>query len=292
MENTQTNKPYGFIYKTILPNGKYYIGQHKIISHNTLDPSYVGSGLLITAYIKKHGKGNITREIIEYAYSRNELDALEYAYINEDILSDPLCMNLDIGGKSYIRSEEINKKIGEQISVKRKQNPELWPPRKGAKNNKSVNWKIISPNLEEYIICGGLREFCLLHGLSYATLTIACRQGWIPSKGSCKGWQLINLDNNTGTIRKTHNKGEYISGKNNPMYNKKHSDAAKNSMSAHRMGNTINTKTYLVTHPDGYEFVLNTSMKDFCDKNNLPTHVIAYMARTGKSYKGWLAKRI
>jgi len=26
-------RPYGFIYKTILPDGRYYIGQHKIISH-------------------------------------------------------------------------------------------------------------------------------------------------------------------------------------------------------------------------------------------------------------------
>lgn len=66
------NNPYGFIYKTILPDSKFYIGQHKIISMKTLDPYYFGSGVIIKDYIKSKGKAALVREIIAFGYSWNE----------------------------------------------------------------------------------------------------------------------------------------------------------------------------------------------------------------------------
>jgi len=56
------------IYKTTnLINGKYYIGQH----YTSADDGYFGSGKIIELSIKKHGKENFKREILEHCTSIN-----------------------------------------------------------------------------------------------------------------------------------------------------------------------------------------------------------------------------
>ena len=58
--------PYGYIYKTTLPNNKFYYGKKKSFLWN---PNYLGSGILLNRYIKKHGKKGIICELQEWAYS-------------------------------------------------------------------------------------------------------------------------------------------------------------------------------------------------------------------------------
>lgn len=216
------NRPFGFIYKTMLPDGRFYIGQHKIISHTTLDPSYFGSGVIIKDYIKSKGRDSLVREIIKFGYSREEMNELEGHYVTEDLLKNPLCINLDTGGK-YIHSRYplVNKRIGKTISQKRKTNPKLWKSITGKDNNKSINWKLISPEGEEFIFCGGLNNFCKSKGISANTIKKAVREGWIPKRGVCSGWQAFNLDAKIGTVRNTLNHGNTHSGKNNPWYKSK-----------------------------------------------------------------------
>jgi len=93
------NNPYGFIYKTTLPDGRYYIGQHKIISQITLDPTYFGSGVIIKDYIKSKGSKDLKREILEFGNDHNDLNLLETKYVTATVLSDPLNINLDFGGR-------------------------------------------------------------------------------------------------------------------------------------------------------------------------------------------------
>lgn len=221
------NKPYGFIYKTVLPDGRYYIGQHKIISHTTLDPTYFGSGVIIKDYIKSLGKDNLKRKILAYGYSHDEMNLLENKFITDKVLKDPLNINLDKGGRNkFSRTIEVCKKIGQSISKLRQKNPSKWPVRKGVENNKSVNWKLISPRGDEFVICGGLKNFCLSKGISSNTMKKACLEGWVPRRGICAGWKLINLDTGQGTFRDTRNHGESHSGLNNPWF--KHKDTTEN----------------------------------------------------------------
>lgn len=213
------NEPYGFIYKTILTDGRYYIGQHKIISQKTLDPEYFGSGVIIKDYIKSRGKEGLVREILAFGFSHDEMNHLETQYITENILQDPLNINLDTGGRHiYSRYEPVNNKISESISRLRKEHPEKWPPRTGEKNSSSTHWKLISPQGEEFFIIGRIDAFCKEKGLSAHTIRIAIRQGWIPRRGVCAGWKAFNLDKNIGTINEPMNRGEARSGENNPYY--------------------------------------------------------------------------
>ena len=88
-----------FIYRTTcIVTGKYYIGMH---STDDINDGYLGSGKIITRSIEKHGKENHTREILEdcSSFGREFLCEREIDVVSDEILNDPLCMNLNPGGK-------------------------------------------------------------------------------------------------------------------------------------------------------------------------------------------------
>lgn len=66
------------IYKTTnLVNGKQYIGKDK---HN--NPNYLGSGTILRLAIRKHGKNNFKKEILEVCSSNEELIEREEYWLN------------------------------------------------------------------------------------------------------------------------------------------------------------------------------------------------------------------
>ena len=85
------------LYKTIcLITNHYYIGMH---STDDLDDGYLGSGLRLGRSIKKHGKENHRREILEFVDDRLKLKIREKQIVIPQLLIDPLCMNLVRGGE-------------------------------------------------------------------------------------------------------------------------------------------------------------------------------------------------
>lgn len=69
---------YGFIYVTTnLVNGKMYVGQRKRTRNWR---TYLGSGNALRLAIDKYGRENFTRNIIDIAFSKTELDRLELYY--------------------------------------------------------------------------------------------------------------------------------------------------------------------------------------------------------------------
>jgi hypothetical protein len=217
-----TNKPYGFIYETVLPDGRFYRGQHKIISHRTLDLKYFGSGVIIKDYIKSKGREGIIREILAFGYSRTEMNKLEAYYIPEELLADPLNINLDKGGRhKHTRYKKVKNKISKSMKKVRAERKDQWGAVRGADNNRAKQWKLISPQGEEYLINGALNQFCNEHNLSANTLKVAIKQGWIPKRGSCAGWQAFDLTTGNGTFRDTLNQGDARKGVNNPSHKAK-----------------------------------------------------------------------
>jgi hypothetical protein len=105
-------KKYHFIYKTTnVLSGKYYIGMH---STNDLDDGYLGSGNRIRLAIRKHGKENFKREILEFCESKLILRSREEEIVNLDELAKEKCMNLKVGGEGGW-SKEANKAYLERL---------------------------------------------------------------------------------------------------------------------------------------------------------------------------------
>lgn len=89
-------KKFHYIYKTInLLSGKYYIGMH---STDDLDDGYIGSGNRLRLAIRKHGKENFKREILEFCSSRQELADRETDIVNLEEIAKIDCMNMRVGG--------------------------------------------------------------------------------------------------------------------------------------------------------------------------------------------------
>lgn len=85
-----------FIYKTTnLKNEKFYIGVHE--TYNIHD-GYLGSGKRFRNSLYYHGKENFKREILEFFDNSESMYNKEKEIVNEDLLKNPKCLNIGIGG--------------------------------------------------------------------------------------------------------------------------------------------------------------------------------------------------
>jgi hypothetical protein len=98
MNRQAARRKYHYIYKITRNDGsdKYYIGMH---STDDLEDGYFGSGKIITASIKKHGKEKHNKEILEFLPTREALKLREKKLVTEELIADKLCMNLKLGGE-------------------------------------------------------------------------------------------------------------------------------------------------------------------------------------------------
>lgn len=92
-------------------NGKLYIGQHSCSYEEQFTDGYLGSGKALLSAIKKHGKQNFERIIIEYAESKEELNELESKYVTAEIIEDRNFYNMQTGGKQNILVSEKTRKL-------------------------------------------------------------------------------------------------------------------------------------------------------------------------------------
>lgn len=127
-EITKKEYKYHFIYKTTnILTGRFYIGMH---STNKINDGYLGGGDIVNFSIKKYGRKNHKREILEFLDSRNSLDRREREIVNEELLMNPLCMNLVEGGNGgFSLSPTHCKKLSdaghEAFRKKLKEDPEF-----------------------------------------------------------------------------------------------------------------------------------------------------------------------
>lgn len=89
-------RKFHYIYKITRDDGRFYIGMH---STDDLDDGYFGSGKLLMASVKKHGKEKHSKEILEFLPSREALKLREKELVTEELLGDKRCMNLKLGGE-------------------------------------------------------------------------------------------------------------------------------------------------------------------------------------------------
>jgi group I intron endonuclease len=126
-------KDFNYVYITTnILNGKQYVGSH---STNTVDDGYLGSGRYFLKALKKEGKENFKREILQECADILEARELEGSYIEKYNTLCPNGYNLSpkggIGFKGANHSEHTKKKQSKW--QKGKTYEELYGPEKAAK---------------------------------------------------------------------------------------------------------------------------------------------------------------
>ena len=142
------NKKFHFLYKIKnIINDTYYIGIH---STDNLNDGYMGSGIILKKSIKKYELENFKMEILNFVDNREELKIIENKIVNEDLLKDELCMNLQIGGTSlfdYLKMKRemdplyddiFRKKQGEKFKLAHKQGKIKYDTFSGKKHKKET----------------------------------------------------------------------------------------------------------------------------------------------------------
>ena len=86
-----------YIYKiTNLCNGKTYIGMHRT---KNLDDGYMGSGKLLKAAIKKYGKENFRKDILETFDNEEDMVLKEQELVTDEFILSEDNYNIMPGGK-------------------------------------------------------------------------------------------------------------------------------------------------------------------------------------------------
>lgn len=99
-----------FLYKTTnLINGKFYYGVHTGPLVETLGKLYLGSGIALKAALRKYGKENFAREIIEVFDDYESAYAREAEIVTDILVKDSNCYNLRPGGIGGFTPEAIAK---------------------------------------------------------------------------------------------------------------------------------------------------------------------------------------
>jgi group I intron endonuclease len=101
-----------YIYKiTNIVNGKIYVGVH---AANNLENRYLGSGTNLRKAIKKYGKENFSKEILQIYETYNEALNEERRIVTLEFVKDPKTYNLEIGG---LGGKVWTKELREKMSI-------------------------------------------------------------------------------------------------------------------------------------------------------------------------------
>ena len=121
------------IYKTTnLINGKFYVGKDK-----KNNPNYLGSGKILKVSIKKYGKFNFKKEILEYCNSFEELNEREKFWIS--VLNPEYNIAKGGEGGDTISNNSNKKQIIEKFKMSiKKHNPNIGRKRS---YDEIENWK-------------------------------------------------------------------------------------------------------------------------------------------------------
>jgi hypothetical protein len=115
-------------------------------STDDLEDGYIGSGKRLWYSIRKYGKENHKCEILEFLSSREELKNREAEIVNEELLSDSMCMNLKYGGEGgfLLTKEQFikrNSKCGLKNAEKIRNDPEHF--QKFSESRKKTNKRVL-----------------------------------------------------------------------------------------------------------------------------------------------------
>lgn len=87
-------------------NGKFYIGMHKT---SDIDDGYMGSGRILHAAYKKHGKHNFKKDILFIFDNMSDMVSKEIELVTEELVKSDICYNVRVGGIGGFNKEYLDK---------------------------------------------------------------------------------------------------------------------------------------------------------------------------------------
>lgn len=189
-----------YIYKIINKiNGKWYIGKH-----NGNDPSYFGSGKLLNQAVKKYGKENFDRIILEEVDSN--INAREQYWIEKtNAIADPMSYNLAKGGEGGDLSKFINYKTRKydpninRFKAAREWLDTLTPEERKARfarqaENRTKGWYVsrVDDPTETYV--QNISKWCEEHGVDKSMPSSITNPGSRLYGKQSKGWRFRRSD--------------------------------------------------------------------------------------------------
>jgi hypothetical protein len=118
------------------------VGKH---ATSNIDDGYIGSGNLLLRAVRKYGRDAFKIEHLAFCGSMEELNVLEQQIVTKELVEDPMCFNLKLGGaggwdhcqrKGTKLSEETRRKMSE--SHKGKPRPKRGPMSDEEKQRRSL----------------------------------------------------------------------------------------------------------------------------------------------------------
>ena len=256
------------IYKTTNNiNGKIYIGQDK-----NNNPHYFGSGKKLKSAIKKYGKENFIKEILEECDSKEILNEREIYWIDFYNSRDAFVgYNISLGGDGGDTISKHPEK--EKIMAKKRENISNLSDEEKMKRSEFFSKRA------EYI---WLELRNNPNKLKSRNKKISDKQKGVSKSKEHVEKQRISLI-----------EGGKVSGENNPMYGKKHTDESKKKISDKKKGVKLNIKprsTFRFFHNDEfiYEALGQKEAKDFCKRENISFQVLCKKSDT---WKNWFCDR-
>lgn len=112
-----STKPRHYCYRVDnLVNGKYYIGKRSCFGNPEDDP-YLGSGKNIRRAIKRYGPENFKKTILAEFDTEEDAYLCEAELVTKDVLLDPMCYNICLGGIGGQRGTVYLNRNGEMTRV-------------------------------------------------------------------------------------------------------------------------------------------------------------------------------
>lgn len=194
-------KKHHIIYKTTnTVNNKFYIGMH---STDDLKDGYIGSGKKLKYSLAKYGVENHNFEILEFLENRHSLKIREAEIVNEEILKNPLCMNLTIGGHGGWDHVNTNPEIKRQRRLRSlgENNPMFGTSASDetrlkmslAKSKIHKRFTLISPDGRSYVadLRSGLVKLCDDLDIPLITVLRMTKNKTTPKIGKLVGWEVL-----------------------------------------------------------------------------------------------------
>lgn len=97
------------IYFTHHEIGKFYVG--KAVTRNVLNGTYKGSGTILVDYFKKYPPAEWVTEILSEHATELEAYAEEARIVTQELVDDPMCLNINLGGKGGCRRKQSKEEI-------------------------------------------------------------------------------------------------------------------------------------------------------------------------------------